>query len=110
MMKAIDVKALPLGDLGLPTMLWGNVPLFSVSDSLLLMEYCVKNDIAVLGVEGFRVKDNSIIPDMNYIADLSELAALTGKSFPGKSVEAVKKFLDLVPMDGVFLEYVLVLP
>lgn len=84
--------------------------MFSVSDGLVLMDYCERNGIAVLGVEGFRLKEGSRIPDMDCIADFSELAEISGPAFPVRSIAAMKGFLSSMPEEELFLEFVLVIP
>lgn len=107
-MKSVNIQNLPLKDLGLPTLWWGNVALFSLPDAKLLMNYCANNRIAVLGVEGFRLEGNYRIPDMQTIADFSEMMAMSGASFPERSIMAMREFFKLMQQDGLFLEFVLV--
>jgi hypothetical protein len=109
-MKNVSIEKLPLNSLGLPTRWWGDVALFSVSDGLVLMDYCEKSGIAVLGVEGFRLKEGSRVPDMDCIADFSELAAVSGAEFQERSIFAMKGFLSSMPEEDLFLEFVLVIP
>jgi hypothetical protein len=109
-MRAITVKDLPLINLGLPTRWWGEYPLFSIQDGLLLMEYCAQNGIGVLGVEGFSLEGEYRIPDMDCIADFSKLPDISGSAFQSKSVDTMKKFITSLPMKEIFLEFVLVLP
>jgi len=109
-MKAIAVEDLPLGDIGLPTRWWGENPLFSIHDGLVLMEYCAKNGIGVLGVEGFSLEGKYRIPDMDCIADFSMLPSIAGSAFQTQSVDTMRKFLSSLPMKEVFLEFVLVVP
>jgi hypothetical protein len=107
-MKSITVKNLPLGNLGLPTRWWGEYPLFSIQDGLLLMKYCAKNGIGVLGVEGFSLEGKYRIPDMDCIADFSMLPDMAGSAFQSQSVDMMRKFIRGLPMKEVFLEFVLV--
>ena len=109
-MKPVVIENLPLGDLGLPTKWWGKVALFSVPDSALLMDWCAKYGIAVLGVEGFRLDGDHRIPDLDVIADFSELMKVSGTSFTYRSIAALREFLLLMPQDDVMLEFVLVKP
>lgn len=109
-MKPVAVETLPLSDLGLPTKWWGKVALFSLPDAALLMDYCANRGIAVLGVEGFRLEGNQRIPDLDAIADFSELMSTSSTLFPERSVTAMKAFFRLMPQDGVLLEFVLVEP
>lgn len=103
-MNSFEVKNLPLADLNLPTRWWRDVPLFSISDSAVLLSYCANMCIGVLGVEGFRLEQGHRIPDMDCIADLSVLKE--DEAFCEKSIEAARRFLECIPPD-VFLEFVL---
>ncbi len=107
-MKPVAVENLPLGKLGLPTMWWGEVALFSVSDAALLLDYCANHCIGVLGVEGFRLQGTQRIPDLDAIADFSGLMNVSGISFPQRSISAMREFLMFMPQDGMMLEFVLV--
>lgn len=109
-MKAASVEKLPLKNIGLSTRWWGNVPLFSIHDGLLLMDYCAKNGIDVLGVEGFSLEGEYRIPDMDCIADFSMLPDITGSAFQTQSVDMMKEFLSSLSMKEIFLEFVLVAP
>ena len=109
-MKPVAVETLPLSDLGLPTTWWGKVALFSLPDAALLMDYCASRGIAVLGVEGFRLEGNQRTPDLDAIADFSELMRTSSTLFPERSVAAMKAFFRFMPQDGVLLEFVLVEP
>jgi len=109
-MKPVDVEKLPLGELGLPTTWWGGVALFSLPDAVLLLDYCANRGIAVLGVEGFRLEGTHRIPDLDTIADFSELMDVSGASFPECSISAMRQFFTVMPQDDVMLEFVLVKP
>ncbi|MCE1190633.1 MAG: hypothetical protein LWW96_00620 [Acidovorax sp.] len=106
--KPVDIKSLPIGDLGLPTKWWGEVALFSLSDAALLLDYCSDNGLAVLGVEGFRIEGNHRIPDVDAIADFSGLMKVSSTSFAERSIAAMREFLKMLPQDGEMLEFVLV--
>ena len=74
------------------------------------MDWCAKYGIAVLGVEGFRLDGDHRIPDLDVIADFSELMKVSGTSFTYRSIAALREFLLLMPQDDVMLEFVLVKP
>lgn len=101
-MKEVSIESLPIN----PTLMWEGVPLFDISDGIGLVEYCEKNDIAVLGIEGFEIRGDQRIPDMDCIVDFS--ASLNDKYFFTKSLEASKRILSGLPNGSVFLEFVLV--
>lgn len=62
----------------------------------------------MLGVEGFRLEGNQRIPDLDAIADFSELLSVWGMSFSQRSISAMREFFMFMPQDGVMLEFVLV--
>ncbi|MDT4869470.1 hypothetical protein FQZ97_1044980 [compost metagenome] len=103
-MESVLVNSLSVS----PTRLWGDVPLFGVSDSLELIGYCEKNDIAVLGIEGFRVNNDKRVPDMDYIVDFSELFRVSGKDFTEKSLQISKSFVQSVEVLDIYFEFLLV--
>ena len=107
-MKPVDIESLPLGDFGLPTKWWGAAALFNLPDAASLMDYCADHGLAVLGVEGFRIEGNHRVPELDAIADFSELMNVWNTSFPERSIFAMREFFKLMPQDGVMLEFVLV--
>lgn len=59
-----------LKGINLPTIIWNdNVLLFHVADVLKFMDFCDKNKINILGMEGFRIVKGKIQPDLKYIYD-----------------------------------------
>jgi hypothetical protein len=110
-MKSVEIETLPLQTLGLPTLWWKEIALFNVDDSQLLADCCLKQGIAILGIEGFRIKGNCRSPDMDYIADFSELAAMPKASFILKTIESARSFFSLIPSgDNILFEFVLAKP
>lgn len=103
-MENIDVNGLPVN----PTKLWGDTPLFGVVDSLKLIQYCEINNIAVLGIEGFRINSNKRIPDMSCIVDFSELFRISGGEFTAKSLQISKSFIQEIREIEIYLEFLLV--
>ncbi len=107
-MKQIAVESFPLEDIGMPTIWWEGVPLFNIEDSFLLMDYCTKNGIGVLGVEGFYLKGGRRIPNMDCIVDFSGLIIVDPLQFKTKSVDMMTAFLNCLAVKDIFLEFVLV--
>lgn len=103
-LKTVEVIAqdLPIT----PTLLWGGVPLFNVSDGLKLLDYCESNGVAVLGVEGFAIKGGKRVPDMDCIVDFS--ASLTDLDFLRRSIEASRKIIEGKMSSGIVLEFLLI--
>ncbi|MBR8657336.1 hypothetical protein KDH83_28870 [Achromobacter sp. Marseille-Q0513] len=91
----------------MPTRMWGDVPLFNLSDSHNMLNYCDENDVAVLGIEGFKIVGKKRIPDLECVADFSSLVT-AGEGFPSLSRKSARNFLDSIQDLNVFLEFVLV--
>ena len=86
-----------------PTLRWGETDLFSAADAAKLLDYCERNRVTVLGIEGFLVKDNRRVPDMRAIADYSEL----DRTHDGSrlSVGAARKFLTSIGNSDLLFEF-----
>lgn len=84
----------------------GDVPLFNLSDSRNMLNYCDENDVAVLGMEGFKVVGKKEFQIWNVLRISSLVAA--GEGFPGLSRKSARNFLDSIQDLNVFLEFVLV--
>lgn len=56
------------------------------------IEKHVTHEVAIIGVEGFFVRENKRIPDPNSIIDLSTIHADNWEEYRRKSIDAVKKF------------------
>lgn len=95
----------------IPTKMHNEMELFDLTGSRLLLDICRAQSVAVLGVEGFRVDKGFLIPEMNCIADFSELIHVHGeKKFSKASIDLMFTFLDILEQDGyqdLYLEFVL---
>lgn len=89
-----------------PTLMWSGIPLFDVGDGIRLVDYCKNNNIAVLGIEGFKIKGNKRVPDMDCIVDFS--ASLNEMNFALKSIEASRVIIESKSGSGILMEFVLV--
>ena len=89
-----------------PTLMWSGIPLFDVGDGIRLVDYCKNNNIAILGIEGFKIKGNKRVPDMDCIVDFS--ASLNEVCFAVKSIEASRIIIVGIRGGGIFMEFVLV--
>lgn len=98
----VSVEDLPIT----PTLMWNGTPLFNVGDGVRLVEYCKNNGIAVLGVEGFRIKGGRRVPDVDCIVDFS--ASLNEMDFAVKSVEASRLVIEGMLGGEVLMEFLLV--
>jgi len=72
------------------------------TDSERVLADCRRFTFFILGIEVFRSTADGIIPDMDMIADFSELTALPLLSRSSASIEAAERFLRLasVPPDS----------
>lgn len=86
-----------------PTVRWESVELFSAADAPRLLDYCERNNVTVLGIEGFLVKDNKRVPDTGAIADYSELDRTHDGS--RRSVAAARKFLASIGNSDLLFEF-----
>lgn len=103
------IKELMLSAQVAPTFWRGEIPYFSKSDAILLLEVCGSLDVGVLGIEGFVVHDSSIQPQMDWVADFSEVYKSNGNSkFVEETIKYSMEFLSM-PMarDDIFFEFVL---
>ena len=103
------IKDLMLSGRVTPTLWRDGVSYFNKSDALLLLEVCDSMDVGVLGIEGFIICRNSIQPQMDWIADFSEIYKSNSHSvFVKKTVKYSKEFLAMpTSRDDVVFEFVL---
>lgn len=104
--RVVDIHAF-LKTFNLKPSVWcGNTPLFSRFDCESLLAQCKASGTAVLGIEGFTILNDSLSPEMEYIADLSVLAS--DDEFALKSIEASERFLELARSnDGLLFDFLL---
>jgi len=98
----VAVEDLPIT----PTLMWGGTPLFDAYDGIRLIDFCKNNEIAVLGIEGFKIKGDKRVPDMDCIVDFS--ASLNEVDFTARSIEASRVIVESMSNSGVFMEFLLV--
>ena len=73
-----------------------------------LLDLCSEHNAAVLGIEGFNIVKGKRVPNMDYIADFSDLIAVAGDDFPESSREAARRFIGSITDEQLLLEFVLV--
>lgn len=104
--KFVDVNALLSSSELRPTEISGDVPLFDLASSELLLRLCESLGIGVLGIEGFTLEGDGIRPDLDYIADFSQL--LSRADFLSDSIEGARNFLQsAIEKPSLRFEYVL---
>jgi hypothetical protein len=86
-----------------PTLRWGSAELFSAADVPRLLDYCERNNVTVLGIEGFLVKDNRRVPHAGAIADYSELDRVRDGS--QLSVDAARNFFASIGNSDLLFEF-----
>ncbi|WP_374545013.1 hypothetical protein [Rhodoblastus sp.] len=69
-------------------------PLFNRSTAEKLLDLCEHIGVGVLGIEGFILSDQGLIPQMDFIADFSRI--YSSPDFEAESVRLSRKFLSLV--------------
>jgi|AGTN01.1.fsa_nt_gi hypothetical protein len=102
LIKSFDVASMDLSNLGLPTTWRGGVALFNTIDSHRLIDLCEDMKIGILGIEGFILDNEKIIPVMDLIADFSVLLV---EDFPILSTNAARKFLSISDKNNVLYEF-----
>ena len=95
----VPVENLPIE----PTLMWNGIPLFDAADGVELIDYCWGNNIAVLGVEGFKIEGGRRVPKMDCIIDFS--ASLNEEGFAKKSVEACRTIIESIDSSDVLMEF-----
>ena len=98
----VSVENLPIT----PTLMWSASPLFDVGDGVSLIDYCKNNDIAVLGIDGFEIKEGKRIPCMDCIIDFP--ASLNEMDFAVKSIDVSRKIIKSMIGSDILMEFVLV--
>lgn len=63
------------GDLGVYVRAHGALRLIGLRDTGRIVEACRSKGLLILGIEAFRLFDGKVIPDVDFIADYSELSS-----------------------------------
>jgi hypothetical protein len=105
-MTHVDVDDL-LTSIGLrPTARAAGVPLFDLPSSEMLLKLCERLGVGILGIEGFTLVNGRRRPEMEYIADFSQL--LSSDDFVVESLKCSRQFLQLATEgQRLLFEYVL---
>ena len=88
----------------LPTMYRANgiVELYNINASYQLLDYYNYYNIGILGFEGFIKFENKYIPDINWIADFSQLYISEPENFVEKSIQVSRDILEKAPKNILF--------
>ena len=57
------------------------------------MRDCQRRDLAIIGIEGFMLQNEEIIPQLDAIADFSSVASTDWKTYQATCNKAAKYFL-----------------
>lgn len=75
---------------------------FAVPGARALIEKCNANDIAIIGIEAFRVTPSTVEPELGLIADFSSSLASHWSEVISINNGAAKEFLANAPQDLLF--------
>lgn len=90
------------------TILWKGIPLFNIQDACKFLDLCEEFNIAVLGIEGFKIINDYRIPDMECIVDFSEIMESMKDDFPKYSRQCSLDFIKNYVNDDVLIEFEIV--
>ncbi|MDY0196149.1 MAG: hypothetical protein WC253_08740 [Sulfurovaceae bacterium] len=88
-----------------PTLMWGNTPLYNNIDAMPFLDYCLENNIGILGWDGFVVLDDGFMPKMDWICDFSDFLKQP-ETFVQKTIDISRNFLQSAP-ENILFEFVL---
>lgn len=90
--------------------LWGNIYLLNITNSHKLIDFCEKNSIGILGIEGFIAHGQYRTPSMEHIADFSSaFESMPPEKFIIESARGAKKFLEYATDSQMMFEFELVI-
>lgn len=75
--------------------------LVEATDAAAFLDACLAAEVVVLGIEGFLVDENHVVPQMGAIADFSGIDDVR------KTNRAARDFVAEVGTPGMFFEFVL---
>lgn len=85
--------------IGLPVEERGALVLVKLLDAKRLLDGCEKEGVRVLGIEGFTFDGNSLIPDMDAIADYSGIASAVS------SIKVAREFIECLERADLVLDF-----
>lgn len=86
---------------GIRMMKYGSLNLIAAEDANKILDAFRSERIQVLGIEGFYLRNKSAIPDMDAIADFSELYSVS------ESIIEAKHFVNNLHQSGILFEFTL---
>lgn len=90
------------------SVLRGRERYFDLATAPTYVEACEQSDLAIIGIEGFEIENETLTPRMDLIADFSKLATLTTwPQLREQATWAAKEFLSQIRERQVFLNFTL---
>jgi hypothetical protein len=80
----------------------GGLQLIAAADAPAFLEACLTAHCQILGIEGFEILDGEVRPEMEAIADFSEI------DDPDQTVAEARRFLDAVEDQELAFEFTIV--
>lgn len=88
---------------GLAVKVIGSLELIASSDIDAFLSVVRDRNLAVLGIEGFRIDGNKAVPDMDAIADFSGLPS--DEDLAATTIAEASRFLSNVSQPNMFFEF-----
>jgi hypothetical protein len=85
----------------------GALELFHQSDAEAVVNACELEKIGVLGIETFRLEGSTIVPQIDWIADYSDLFEEPKESGNKQSLSSARQFVHDLPAGDYFLHFTL---
>lgn len=87
------------GQVGIKVVKRGSLVLVAYSDAMVLLDGCEAAGMRVLGIEGFLLRGNLVVPDMDLIADFSDMKLASA------SILEARKFISSVSINGDVFDF-----
>lgn len=78
---------------------YGSLRVLTCHDAAVFLDGCEAAGVRVLGIEGFLIREDSVVPDMNVIADFSDISSAS------ESILEARRFIKDVLRHGLMLEF-----
>jgi hypothetical protein len=79
----------------------GRQELIAAADLPAFVSACEQLNARIVGFEGFRIRNDGVVPDTGLIADLSTVKDVAA------SLEAARRFLTTFPFEGIYFVVIL---
>lgn len=104
----IDINAEDLIQNGIKFVIINDFIHIKSSELDVFLDFCLKRNFCILGIDGVRIYMNQITHDLNYIVDYSKY--MNDCDFCLKSIECSREFLKLIDLkdEYLFFEFTLI--